>query len=407
VVQEKNTKMITRSESTSNIEKLQQRNWELSILNEIADSLNKEVDLARALQITLAQVVDLFNLQTGWIWLLHEEVGEPYLAASQNLPPALVENPSKMEGWCYCLTSYVDGNLEGAANVNVITCSRLKGLVDGTNGLRYHSSVPLSAPQGKMLGILNVTSGDWRELSEDDLRLLYTIGDMLSIAIERARLFDQSVEYGAAEERNRLAREIHDTLAQGLAAITLQLETAERLMEEDAKREEARQRVHQSLVLAQDNLEAARRSVIELRSTPLEGQTLAQALSDLVEQQNEISESEINISISGGTHPLPAQVEVGLFRIAQEALNNALRHAKAEHIEISLTISAGETRLEIKDDGRGFDPEDVDVDRFGLTGMNERAKLMGGIFKVQTTLGTGTLLEVILPAEQGSKRRDE
>jgi DNA-binding NarL/FixJ family response regulator len=132
-----------------------------------------------------------------------------------------------MEGDCYCLRTYREGDLEGAANVNVVTCSRIKNLVDGTDGLRYHASIPLYASNNIRLGVLNVASEDWRELSAEDLRLLYTVGDLLSIAIERARLYERSVQLGTSEERNRLAREIHDTLAQGLAAIALQLESAE------------------------------------------------------------------------------------------------------------------------------------------------------------------------------------
>src|SRR5207253_1437987 len=159
---------------------------------------------------------------TGWIWLLREETGESYLAAAQNLPPALAHNPRLMEGSCYCLDSYRSGDLSGAANVNVVTCSRLKSLVDGTDGLRYHASIPLYA-QEKRLGVLNLASADWRELSAEDLRLLHTVGDLLSIAVERARLFAQSAQLGAAEERNRLARELHDTLAQGLTAVALRL----------------------------------------------------------------------------------------------------------------------------------------------------------------------------------------
>src|SRR4029079_12064962 len=101
------------------------------------------------------------------------------------------------------------GDLAGAANVNVITCSRLSGLVDGTDGLRYHASIPLYA-HGKPLGVLNVASTDWRELSEADLRLLYTVGDLLSIAVERARLFARSVQVGALEERKRPDRDIQE-----------------------------------------------------------------------------------------------------------------------------------------------------------------------------------------------------
>ena len=388
-----------KSDLPSSTEKLKQRNWELSVLNAIAESLNREVDLSQALKTTLSQVVELFNLRTGWIWLLHEDNEEPYLATSLSLPPALEDNPRKMEGWCTCLTSYVEGNLDGAANVNVITCSRLSGLVDGTDGLRYHSSVPLYAPQGKKLGILNVVSGDWRELSEDDLRLLYTIGDLLSIAIERARLFEQSAEYGAAEERNRLAREIHDTLAQGLAAITLQLETAELLMESEQVSPDTQKRVHKSLELAQENLAAARLSVTDLRAAPLEGRTLAEALTELAAEQQVDQNTHLGLTVTGGNHPIPQRVEVGLYRIAQEAINNALLHADAQHIQLELAIDAEETKMTIKDDGQGFDPSNIGEDRFGLTGMNERAKLLGGTLNILTTPGKGTWLEVSVPTK--------
>lgn len=220
----------------SDADKLRRRNRELTILNTIAQALNHSIDLDQALGTALAQVAELLDLHTGWIWLLHEETGESYLAAAQNLPPALAGNPRRMEGTCYCLDTYRAGDLDGAANINVVTCSRLWGLVDGTDGLRYHASIPLYA-QEKRLGVLNVASTDWRELSPEDLRLLYTVGDMLSIAIERARLFAKSVQLGAADERNRLAREIHDTLAQGLSATALHLETADALAETEADSE--------------------------------------------------------------------------------------------------------------------------------------------------------------------------
>src|SRR5512147_1515974 len=124
-------------------QELQRRNRELAILKLIAEALNREVDLDRALQVALSQVVELFDLRTGWIWLLLEDNGQPYLAASQNLPPALADNPRRMEGSCYCLDTFRAGDLSGAANVNVITCTRLKWLIGGTDGLRSHASVPL------------------------------------------------------------------------------------------------------------------------------------------------------------------------------------------------------------------------------------------------------------------------
>jgi two-component system, NarL family, sensor kinase len=380
----------------SDTEKLERRNRELSILNTIAEALNRETDLSRALQTTLAQVAELLDLQTGWCFLLDEETEKSYLAAAQNLPPALAKRPRRMGGTCHCLDTYRDGDLDGAANVNVITCSRLKDLVDGTDGLRFHASIPLYA-HGKRLGVLNVASTDWRELSPATLKLLYTVGDLLSMAIERARLFARSAQFGAAEERNRLAREIHDTLAQGLTAIALQLETADALLEGNPER--ARHAVQQALTLARANLEEARRSVLDLRAAPLEGRTLGEALSAIAEEYARTGNLQLKFDVTGDTRSLPLRIETGLYRIAQEALTNVLRHASATRLTVQLAAQPDEIRLIVEDDGRGFEPDKVPKDRYGLIGLNERAKLLGGSLQLCSSPGDGTWLEVIIPLE--------
>jgi hypothetical protein len=156
-------------------------------------------------------------------------------------------------------------------------------LVEQGNGHTLRASIPLYASSNTRLGALNVASRCWRELSPEELRLLYTVGDLLSIAIERARLFEQSAQLGASEERNRLARELHDTLAQGLAAIALQLESAEALLEAGTDPKRLRRALTQALGLTRANLEEVRRSVLDLRAAPLEGRTLAAALADRLE----------------------------------------------------------------------------------------------------------------------------
>jgi two-component system NarL family sensor kinase len=373
-------------------DQLKRRNHELSILNAIAQALNGSVDLAQAVHTALARVTELLDLQTGWVWLLHEETGQSYLAAAQNLPPVLAQNPRKMEGSCYCLRTYRDGDLEGAANVNVVECSRLSGLVDGTDGLRYHSSIPLYA-HGKKLGVLNVASTDWRELSPEDLQLLYTLGDMISIAIERARLFERSARWGAVEERNRLAREIHDTLAQGLTAVSLQLESADALLEAEANPERLRKIVQQALTLTRANLEEARRSVLDLRAAPLEGRTLVQALKMLLKQV----EVPVELSLSGSGRPLPPRIEIGLYRLAQEALTNIGHHASATTAKVELVTSPEMVQLVVWDNGQGFDPEAIPENRYGLIGMNERVKLLHGRLHLESSPGEGTRIEVVIP----------
>lgn len=380
----------------SDAEKLRRRNRELSILNTIAEALNRSVDIDEALQAALARVAELLDLQTGWIWLLHEETGQSYLAASQNLPPALANNPRRMEGSCYCLDTYRAGDLDGAANVNVVTCSRLWGLVDGTDGLRYHASIPLYA-HGKELGVLNVASTDWRELTEDDLRLLYTIGDLLSIAIERARLYTHSAEYGAAEERYRLAREIHDTLAQGLTAISMQLETAEALLETGVSPEIIQKVVHQALTLTRTNLEEARRSVLDLRAAPLEGRNLVEALKALCDEVTAENGLVIEFNVTGAGRPLPARLESGIYRIAQEALANAVQHAQTKSVSMKLALLQDQVTLTVEDAGRGFDPDQIPERRFGLRGLHERTKLLGGSLTIESSPGSGTRVEAKFP----------
>src|SRR5919206_719255 len=237
--------METQAEGTSLNEEtaaLLRSNRDLAILYTIAGHLNRKIDVHEALQEVLAQVTKLLGLQTGWVWLLNEQ-GKPYLAAAQALPPYLADHPERMTGYCLCLDTFLDGALEGAANIDVLRCSRLKNAERDSDpsslGLRFHASVPIYAGNVP-LGVLNVASEDWRELKPEELQLLHIISDQIGLAMQRARLSAEHTRAAARlatiEERNRLAREIHDTLAQGLAAITLQLETADALAETRPRR---------------------------------------------------------------------------------------------------------------------------------------------------------------------------
>lgn len=368
---------------------LLRRNRELSILNQIAEALNRSLDLDEALDNVLSLVAELLNLRSAWIWLLDEESGEPFMAASQYLPPALADYPERMTGTCYCLDTFKQGDLTGAANVNVVTCSRLKWL-DGTEGLRYHASIPIYSHESK-LGVLNVASTDWRELGPEDLKLLYTIGYQLGIAVERARLFGHKARSAKIEERNRLAREIHDTLAQGLTAISWQLESADALIDETPQR--AKETIRKALELTRHNLEEVRRSVLDLRAASLLDNSLPDALRMLTDQIERDHDLSIEVRSEGDVEHVPARVAMGIYRIVQEGLNNVVRHAAATSVMIDMSRAAGSLHVIIEDDGMGFDPQ-TDSAGFGLIGMRERAHLLHGALKVESALGQGTRLIV-------------
>ncbi len=392
-------------------------NRDLAVLYAIAGHLNRKVDVHEALQEVLAQVTKLLGLRTGWVWLLNEQ-GKPYLAAAQSLPPYLADHPQRMTGSCLCLDTFVQGDLEGAANIDVLRCSRLKNAEregDPTSlGLRYHASVPIYAGE-TAIGVLNVASEDWRELASQELQLLHIIGDQIGLAIQRARISAEHTRAAARlatiEERNRLARDIHDTLAQGLAAITLQLETADALSA--TRPERAQEAIRRALTLARRNLEEARRSVIDMRAAPLQGHTLREALALLVQQAREETPARISFRCSPAKHfpALADRLETGIYRVAQEALANASKHAQAQHIQLKLVADRKKLCLYVQDDGRGFDPDQVigqektrgttqeqgQAAHFGLMGMSERIKLLGGTLCISSEPGAGTCIAACVP----------
>ncbi len=380
-----------------NLQELQRRNQELAILNTIAQNLNREPELELALDDALQQVIQLLGLQTGWIWLFNPPTQNAYLAAAHNLPPIFDERPELLAGTCYCIKKYLTGNLDDASNISEITCTRLEDLNEGTSGLRYHASIPLFSQDQKM-GILNVLSSDSQELAEEQLRLLYTIGDMISIAIDRSRLFANSRQAGIIEERNRLAREIHDTLAQSLAAISLRLESLDILLEQGVDTPKLQPPLRATLDLVHHSLEEARRSVLDLRASPLEESNLPLALEKLVQEVKASTSSRGHCQVQGQYRRLSQRVEMGLYRIAQEALHNIRQHAQAKKFSLLIEYTPQMLRLYINDNGQGFDPE-AEVQGFGLIGISERAKLLGAQLAIQSQIGEGTHLTLHLPID--------
>ena len=357
---------------------------EVEIIASITESLNSAPTVQAALERTLEVIARELGLDTGWVWLVDPETGHIYSAAARNLPPYLQEPVRMTGGSCWCIEQFREGDLD-ASNVDVMGCSRLRPAVrerrdDLTRGIAHHASVPLYF-QDKPLGIMNVTAPEMRRLSARELRLLSMIGFQLGVAIERARLADESAVHARADERTRLAREIHDTIAQSLTAIALEIEAGDS---------------DEALRITRATLEEARRSVMNLRAEPLAGKPLAQALAWLVREFT--SQSGIRVSLdTAHACELPLAVEAELYRIAEQALANVRQHARAKTVNLTLRCTRRAATMTVEDDGIGFSPRRIPDDRHGLRGMRERARLAGGTLRITSRVNNGTKITATIP----------
>ncbi|MEU3372227.1 sensor histidine kinase [Streptomyces sp. NPDC006660] len=210
----------------------------------------------------------------------------------------------------------------------------------------------------------------------------------------RAELAQAERTAGTLAERERLAREIHDTLAQGLSSIQLLLRAAERALPAGAP---ARDHVEQARRAAQDNLAEARRFVKALTPPDLERGSLPCALERLCAGAGDVA---VRFGVSGTPVELPTPYEVALLRVAQSALANTVRHAGADRAEITLSFMDTSVALDVVDDGRGFDPaagRPRGSGGFGLPAMRSRAQSLGGTLSVESAPGQGTAVAITLP----------
>ncbi len=201
------------------------------------------------------------------------------------------------------------------------------------------------------------------------------------------------------EERNRIARELHDSLAQGFTSISIHLEALSAKM--GAPNEGAREHLNQARLLVRSSLAEARRTVRDLRSELLEAGDLAAALSQVAGQLTAGTNVSAQVTVAGASRPLPARVESNLLRVGQEALTNAVRHAGARTVRARLEYGDAQVKLRIEDDGQGFDPHTTGAAAngggFGLRGMRERLTQIGGALSVESLPGHGTQITATVP----------
>jgi PAS domain S-box-containing protein len=209
----------------------------------------------------------------------------------------------------------------------------------------------------------------------------------------------QARELAVLGERNRMAREIHDTLAQGFTGVILQLEAAEQAQEENPQ--EVLDHLDRAKNLARRSLQEARRSVWNLLPHALEQLNLESALREEVRKFEEESQINVSFQLLGNQKPIPSEAQTTLLRICQESLNNVRRHANATTASVHLTFNSSDVCLDVQDNGQGFSVGSLngttEQGGFGLTGMKQRARLLGGSLEVTSNEGQGTLIEARIP----------
>jgi signal transduction histidine kinase len=234
------------------------------------------------------------------------------------------------------------------------------------------------------------------EFSAADQEAIEVLAAHAAVAIENARSYDLARELSVIEERNRLARELHDSVTQRLFSLELAAETATTLLDRDL--DAVRVQLARVQEMAREAMAELRAVIFELRPATVQDEGLLVALRKHVDVLRRVEQRPISFTADGGLPPVGPGAEAETFRIAQEALNNALRHSGAARIWVRLGARDGRLTLEVGDDGVGFDPgaPALRARRLGLTSMEERATELGGALVVDSTPGAGTRVRLEL-----------
>jgi PAS domain S-box-containing protein len=366
------------------------RTRELSALYEVMAVTSASLDLDMVLENCLDPVLAVMQSEVGAVHLLDETKGMLRLAAWRGIPQDLVDNISSVPA---------DGGLAGW----VVERGEPLVVPDSATGLRPLLAIPVTGPQayvgvpirakGQMLGVLSVVGEAGRQFDAAEVSLLSSIADHVGVAVENARLYRQAEQLAVLRERERLARELHDSVTQSLYSLHLLSEAGRQLAAAEGL-DRVGGYLERLSDISQQALKEMRLLVYELRPLVLKREGLVGALQQRLDAVEKRAGVETRLLVEGEVE-LPASVEEGLYRIAQEALNNVLKHAGATSVTVTVRGGGDRVELEITDDGTGFDPDTmIDHGGMGLVSMRERAEKMGGSFAVLSAPAGGTRVRV-------------
>jgi signal transduction histidine kinase len=262
-------------------------------------------------------------------------------------------------------------------------------------------AVPLRAREN-VIGVLEIVSTSEARFDDHDRILLETLTSGAAIAIENARLYTAAQQTAVAAERNHLAHELHDAVSQLLFSASVIAESLPRLWERNPER--VRQGLTQLHQLTRGALAEMRSLLLELRPTALTDAALGDLLHQLVDAVRGRTRLQVELTVEGH-QTLPADVQITLYRIAQEALNNVIKHARATHIAVSLVNGVNTVTVRVADNGRGFDPAIILPGHMGIDMMREQAEAVGISLDVHSQVGHGTEIVATWSNPEGEVNR--
>lgn len=382
-------------------------------LESLIQTLGSTVDLQQVLRSAVSLVLEATGADACFLHRWHPDRGQLVLAAASTPYDELVGEVTLSLG--EGVSGWVAAHLEPVViEDNKLADPRYK-YIPVLEGEKYTSmaSVPLHGRGGDLLGVANVHTRTRRRFSEEDINYLQLVASLVGGAIENAELFQRLEHHESAledlvrttiqaqeEERRRVATEIHDGVTQYLVSIWYRVHACERLLLRDPEAAGAELAATKELI--DEALAEARGAILDLRPATLDDLGLAPSLEALVARA--FRDGDVNTFVDATPLELVPHVEVALYRIAQEALNNVKRHADARTVRVVLSGAGDQVVLVIADDGVGFDaqaPSASDLS-FGLTGIRERVRLLGGALTVESRPGGGTTLRVEVPASRAA-----
>jgi PAS domain S-box-containing protein len=367
------------------------RTRDLSLLYEVTMIASESLDLETTLARSLNRVLAAIKRNAGIIHLLDDKEGRLRLAVKQGIPSQVAAEIESMP-LSDELTGWMIEHGEPLLIPEVAADPRMPQAARTIEASYAYLGVPMRA-RGRVLGVLSVPSEKEQQFNAEEVALLASVADQVGVAVENARLRQQAERAAVIEERERLSRELHDSVSQSLYSLTLFAEAGENLIEA-GDLEAAKHNLTRMGGTAQQALKEMRLLVYELRPLDLQREGLIGAL----HQRLSAVEGRVNIKarlVAEELVELPAPVEEELYRIAQEALNNALKHAAAASVTVYLRREGEQVVLEVVDDGTGFNPNAVsDSGGMGLVNMQERAEKLDGSLTILTTPGAGTRVKV-------------